>query len=81
MMFSKPIFGQGLKAYAVRTGGLALAMVILFFVQSYFVMRLLKDDEKLNLQSLRDILYMVIVAKDYYWDGQKKCWLILNRLT
>ena len=49
------VFGQGLKAYAVRTGGLALAMVILFFVQSYFVMRLLKDDEKLNLQSLRDI--------------------------
>ena len=49
------VFGQGIKAYAVRTGGLALAMVILFFVQSYFVMRLLKDDEKLNLQSLRDI--------------------------
>ena len=49
------VFGQGVKAYAVRTGGLALAMVILFFVQSYFVMRLLKDDEKLNLQSLQDI--------------------------
>ena len=49
------VFGQGIKAYAVRTGGLALAMVILFFVQSYFVMRLLKDDEKLNLQSLQDI--------------------------
>ena len=49
------VFGQGIKAYAVRTGGLALAMVILFFVQSYFVMRLLKDDEQLNLQSLQDI--------------------------
>ncbi len=49
------VFGKGLKAYAVRTGGLAVAMVVLFLVQSYFVMRLLKDDRKLNLESLQDI--------------------------
>lgn len=49
------VFGKGIKAYAVRTGGLAVAMVILFIVQSYFVMRLLKDDQKLNLESLQDI--------------------------
>lgn len=49
------VFGKGLKAYTVRTGGLALAMVILFLVQSYFVMRLLKNDKKLNLQALQDI--------------------------
>ena len=30
-------------------------MVTLFFVQSYFVARLLKDDKQLNLQSLKDI--------------------------
>ena len=49
------VFGRGMKAYAVRTGGLALAMVILFLVQSYFVMRLLKDDNKLNIDAVKDI--------------------------
>jgi uncharacterized protein len=49
------VFGHGIKAYVARTGGLALAMVVLFMVQSYFVARLLKEDQKLNFESLKDI--------------------------
>ena len=49
------VFGHGVKAYVARTGGLALAMGLLFVVQSYFVARLLKDDDKLSLESLKDI--------------------------
>ncbi|MGE8541485.1 MAG: metal-dependent hydrolase [Acinetobacter sp.] len=49
------VFGKGLRAYALRTGSLVGAMVTLFFVQSYFVARLLKNDKQLNLQSLKDI--------------------------
>lgn len=49
------VFGHGVKAYVARTGGLALAMGLLFVVQSYFVARLLKEDEKLSFDSLKDI--------------------------
>ncbi|QIO09642.1 metal-dependent hydrolase [Acinetobacter lanii] len=49
------VFGKGVKAYVARTGGLALAMVVLFLVQSYFVARLLKEDNQLNIESLKDI--------------------------
>lgn len=49
------VFGQGVKAYALRTSSLMLAMVILFITQSYFVARLLKQDQQLNLESLKDI--------------------------
>ena len=49
------VFGKGLKAYLLRTGSLAGAMVILFFVQSYFVLRLLQDDKQLNFENLKDI--------------------------
>ena len=49
------VFGQGIKAYALRTGSLIGAMVTLFFVQSYFVARLLKEDNKLNFEALKDI--------------------------
>ena len=49
------VFGRGLKAYALRTGSLVTAMMTLFVVQSYFVLRLLQDDKQLNLTSLKDI--------------------------
>lgn len=49
------VFGKGLKSYLLRTSSLVIAMVTLFFVQSYFVMRLLKEDRQLNLESLKDI--------------------------
>ncbi|CAM4246270.1 metal-dependent hydrolase [Acinetobacter pragensis] len=49
------VFGKGLKAYMLRTSSLVGAMVTLFFVQSYFVLRLLQDDKQLNFQSLKDI--------------------------
>lgn len=49
------VFGRGIKAYALRTGSLTLAMVILFITQSYFLARLLKDDQQLNLKSLKEI--------------------------
>ncbi|MFV5491841.1 metal-dependent hydrolase [Acinetobacter sp. ASP199] len=49
------MFGKGLKSYLLRTSSLVIAMLTLFFVQSYFVMRLLKEDRQLNLEALKDI--------------------------
>ncbi|CAB1210000.1 metal-dependent hydrolase [Acinetobacter bouvetii] len=49
------VFGRGLKAYALRTISLSLAMVILFITQSYFLARLLREDKQLNIESLKDI--------------------------
>jgi predicted metal-dependent hydrolase len=49
------VFGRGIKAYALRTGSLTLAMVILFITQSYFLVRLLNEDKQFNLESLKDI--------------------------
>lgn len=49
------VFGKGFKAYALRTGSLVTAMATLFTVQSYFVFRLLKEDQQLNSKSLKDI--------------------------
>ncbi|MEJ2898313.1 metal-dependent hydrolase [Acinetobacter sp. NS-4] len=49
------VFGHGIKAYALRTGSLTLAMVILFITQSYFLARLLNEDKQFNLESLKDI--------------------------
>lgn len=49
------VFGRGLKAYALRTTSLSLAMVILFITQSYFLARLLREDKQLNIESLKDI--------------------------
>ena len=49
------VFGQGFKAYVARTGGLVMAMAVLFVVQTYFVARLLREDNKLNIESLKDI--------------------------
>ena len=49
------IFGRGLKAYALRSSSLMLAMLILFITQSYFVARLLKQDQQLNFQAFKDI--------------------------
>lgn len=46
------IFGQGIKAYSLRSGALILAMALLFVVQSSFVIRLLKQDNQLNLKEL-----------------------------
>ena len=49
------IFGKGLKAYSLRTATLVFAMALIFLVQSSFVVRLLKDDGKLNLKELGTI--------------------------
>ncbi|KAF7276234.1 hypothetical protein GWI33_010790 [Rhynchophorus ferrugineus] len=46
------IFGRGIKAYALRNGALVVAMVLIFALQSYFVLRLLNRDRKLNLKEL-----------------------------
>ena len=48
-------FGKGLRAYALRTSSLVISMVILFFIQNYFLWRLLKQDKQLNLENLRMI--------------------------
>lgn len=49
------VFGKGLKAYALRTSSLVIAMVTLAMVQSYFLARLLKQDDQLNAESLKVI--------------------------
>jgi len=46
------VFGKGIKAYALRTSSLVFAMTLIFFIQSSFVLRLLKQDKKLNLDEL-----------------------------
>ena len=51
----KGMFGKGLRAYALRTSSLVISMVILFFIQNYFLWRLLKQDKQLNLENLRMI--------------------------
>lgn len=49
------VFGKGLKAYALRTSSLVISMATLAVVQSYFLARLLKQDNQLNLESLKAI--------------------------
>ncbi|WP_180186529.1 metal-dependent hydrolase [Acinetobacter sp. YH01008] len=49
------VFGKGLKAYALRTSSLVILMATLAVVQSYFLARLLKQDNQLNLESLKSI--------------------------
>ena len=51
----KGVFGKGLRAYALRTSSLVISMVILFFIQNYFLWRLLKQDKQLNMENLRMI--------------------------
>lgn len=46
------VFGKGVKAYALRTSSLVFAMTLIFLIQSSFVLRLLKQDKKLNLDEL-----------------------------
>lgn len=46
------IFGRGVKAYALRNTALVVAIVLIFALQSYFVLRLLNRDNKLNLKEL-----------------------------
>ena len=55
------IFGQGIKAYSLRSGALILAMALLFVVQSSFVIRLLKQDNQLNLKEL-GIIYKYVYS-------------------
>ena len=50
------LYGNGLRAYGQRAVAMSLAMVILFFVQSYFTARLLKQDNKLTFE---DTKYMI----------------------
>ncbi|MEB6564557.1 metal-dependent hydrolase [Acinetobacter towneri] len=49
------VFGKGVKAYALRTSSLVISMLTLFFVQNYFLLRLLKQDQQLNLENLKMI--------------------------
>src|SRR5690606_37761995 len=49
------VFGKGSKSYLLRTSSLVAAMVTLFFVHSYFILRLLKEDQHLNISALKDI--------------------------
>ncbi|WP_407305328.1 metal-dependent hydrolase [Acinetobacter sp.] len=69
------VFGQGPKAYVLRTGSLTLAMVILFITQSYFLVRLLKADNQLNLESLKEIYaYAYSPSKGIITGMGKEMW-------
>ncbi len=46
------VFGTGVKAYALRSTALVIAMTLILSAQSSFVIRLLKNDGKLNLKEL-----------------------------
>ncbi|RYL26321.1 metal-dependent hydrolase [Acinetobacter piscicola] len=46
------VFGTGVKAYALRSTALVIAMALILSAQSSFVIRLLKNDGKLNLKEL-----------------------------
>ncbi|WP_168408727.1 metal-dependent hydrolase [Acinetobacter indicus] len=49
------VFGQGTKAYLLRTSSLVAAMLTLFVVQNYFLFCLLKEDKQLNLEAFKAI--------------------------
>lgn len=49
------VFGRGVKAYALRSSSLVIAMITLLIVQSYFLVHLLKQDQQLNRGALKDI--------------------------
>ncbi len=49
------VFGQGTKAYLLRTSSLVAAMLTLFVVQNYFLFSLLKEDKQLNLEAFKAI--------------------------
>lgn len=49
------VFGQGTKAYLLRTSSLVAAMLTLFVAQNYFLFRLLKEDKQLNLEAFKAI--------------------------
>lgn len=49
------VFGQGTKAYLLRTSSLVAAILTLFVVQNYFLFRLLKEDKQLNLEAFKAI--------------------------
>ncbi|NNG80823.1 metal-dependent hydrolase [Acinetobacter sp. ANC 5378] len=49
------VFGKGLKSYLLRTSSLVTAMTTLFFVQNYFLLRLLRQDQQLNFDSIKSI--------------------------
>lgn len=51
----KGVFGKGLKSYLLRTSSLVAAMITLFLVQNYFLLRLLRQDQQLNLDSIKSI--------------------------
>ena len=49
------VFGKGLRSYALRTSSLLIAMTALFITQTYFLLHLLQQDGKLNVQELRQV--------------------------
>ena len=49
------LYGRNPKAYALRSIAMIVATTALFTTQSYFVLRLLKQDNQLNLTALSDV--------------------------
>lgn len=50
------LYGQGIKAYGMRSAAMVIAMVAIFLTQSYFTARLMQQDNKLTW---RDSKYMI----------------------
>ena len=59
------LYGNGLRAYGQRAVAMSLAMVILFFVQSYFTARLLKQDNKLTLKDSKHMIKFMYGRKGF----------------
>lgn len=59
------LYGKGLKAYGQRALAMSLAMVILFFTQSYFTARLLKQDNKLTLKDSQHMIKFMYGRKGF----------------
>lgn len=59
------MYGNGIKAYAMRNIAMVIAMVMIFFTQSYFTARLLKDDGKLTWKDSKYMLKFMYGRKGF----------------
>lgn len=59
------MYGKGPKAYALRSSAMAIAMVVLFFTQSYFTARLMKQDGKLTYKDMKRVIWFMYGRKGF----------------
>ncbi|MCK4087478.1 metal-dependent hydrolase [Acinetobacter radioresistens] len=59
------MYGQGPKAYFMRSSALIIALTLIFFTQSYFTVRLLSADKKLTWKDTRYMLRFMYGRKGF----------------